>query len=350
MNKNLEKRLLAEAFDAYVNEGDLAKAQRLFQRHWNLQAKNQFALLESEDEDFSVTNLGDEFNSEVSDEIGSESDEKAKNLEQSVQELEDNFPVEMTDDVRAKFEELRNKIDEFNNSTEEDGFDCEDCLVVIEDLKGEFEANGGLSDEVNDLFAEIETGIQGGEPTEEINVADEEEAVEECGSKPVEEALDDKIEDVDIDFEGEEKEEEPVDATEEEPAKKEDESEDLELVADGQEKLDELQDIFDKLEANESAEEGKEEVNEDWQKAKLPRNGLKSEEEGVKTQSMKFKKPINIDGKVGLGISSANSQGKSAFVKPKVNSIENKGAKSWSKVAKPANTAKDGKSLLGSKN
>ena len=347
MNKNLEKRLLAEAFDAYVNEGDLAKAQRLFQRHWNLQAKNQFALLESEDEDFSVTNLGDEFNSEVSDEIGSESDEKAKNLEQSVQELEDNFPVEMTDDVRAKFEELRNKIDEFNNSTEEDGFDCEDCLVVIEDLKGEFEANGGLSDEVNDLFAEIETGVQGGEPTEEIDVSDEEEADDE---EPVEESSDGKIEDIDIDYESEENNEEPIDAPAEEKSEGEDESKDLELVADGQEKLDELQDIFDKLEANESAEEGKEEVNEDWQKAKLPRNGLKSEEEGVKTQSMKFKKPINIDGKVGLGISSANSQGKSAFVKPKVNSIENKGAKSWSKVAKPANTAKDGKSLLGSKN
>lgn len=346
MNKNLEKKLLAEAFDAYVNEGDLAKAQRLFQRHWNLQAKNQFALLESEDEDFSVTNLGDEFNSEVSDEIGSDADEKSKNLDQAVQELEDNFPVEMTDDVRAKFDELRNKIDEYNNSTEEDGFDCEDCLVVIEDLKGDFEANGGLTDEVNDLFAEIETGIQGGEPTEEINVSDEE--IADDDDDVVEEA-DEKIEDIDIDYESEENDEEPIDAPAE-PAKAEDESEDLELVADGQEKLDELQDIFDKLEANESAEEGKEEVNEDWQKAKLPRNGLKSEEEGVKTQSMKFKKPINIDGKVGLGISSADTKGKSAFVKPKVNKIENKGAKSWTKVAKPANTAKDGKSLLGRKN
>lgn len=348
MNKNLEKKLLAEAFDAYVNEGDLAKAQRLFQRHWNLQAKNQFALLESEDEDFEVTSLDDDFTSQVSDEIGSESEEKSMNLQACVDELEGKFPVEESDDVKAKFEELRNKIDEFNNSDEEDGFDCEDCLVVIEDLKGDFEANGGLSDDVNDLFAEIETGVQGGEPTEEIDVSDDEEVADE--EEPVEESSDGKIEDIDIDYESEENDEEPIDAPAEEKSEGEDESKDLELVADGQEKLDELQDIFDKLEANESAEEGKEEVNEDWQKAKLPRNGLKSEEEGVKTQSMKFKKPINIDGKVGLGISSANSQGKSAFVKPKVNSIENKGAKSWSKVAKPANTAKDGKSLLGSKN
>ena len=37
---NLNKKLLAEAFDAYVNEGDIAKATRLFQRHWDLSAKN----------------------------------------------------------------------------------------------------------------------------------------------------------------------------------------------------------------------------------------------------------------------------------------------------------------------
>jgi len=344
MNKNLEKKLLAEAFDAYVNEGDLAKAQRLFQRHWNLQAKNQFALLESEDEDFEVTSLDDDFTAQVSDEIGSESEEKGKNLEAAVDELERQFPVEQSDDVKAKFEELRNKIDEFKNSTEEDEFDCEDCLVVIEDLKGDFEANGGLTDEVTDLFAEIETGVQGGEPTEEIDVADE----EETESEPVDESAQEKIEDIDIDFkaEGEEDEEKPIDAEEKKP---EDESKDLELVADGKDAVAELEDIFDKLEANESAEE-KEEVNEEWQKAKLPRNGLKSEEEGVKTQSMKFKKPINIDGKVGLGISSANSQGKSAFVKPKMNGIENKGAKSWTKVSKPENTSKDGKSVLGSRN
>lgn len=349
MSKNLEKKLLAEAFDAYVNENDLAKAQRLFQRHWNLQAKNEFALLEASDEDFEISELGSDFNDQVSDEIGSETEEKGKNLQTAVDELESKFPVEESDEVRAKFDELRNKIDEFNNASEEDEFDCEDCMVVIEDLKADFEANGEMGEDVADLFDEITTGVQGGE-TAEINVADEEEpAVEE----PAVEEADNGIKDVDVDFEAEEPAEEPVDAEEpaEEPVdapKAEDESEDLELVADGQEKLDELQDIFDKLEANESAEEDKP-VNEDWQKAKLPRNSLKSEEEGVKTASMKFKKPINIDGKVGLGITSTNSQGKSAYVKPKVDSIENKGAKSWSKVAKPANTAKDGKSLIGGK-
>ena len=44
---NLNKKLLAEAFDAFVNDGDTAKATRLFQRHWDLVAKNQFTLLKS---------------------------------------------------------------------------------------------------------------------------------------------------------------------------------------------------------------------------------------------------------------------------------------------------------------
>lgn len=339
MSKMLEKKLLAEAFDAFVNENDLAKAERLFKRHWNLQAKNEFALLEANDESFEIDDLGADFNDEVSNEIGSESEEKGKNLQVAVDELESKFPIEETDEIKAKFDELRNKIDEFNNASEEDEFDCEDCIVVIEDLKADFEAAGEVSEEVTELFDELSAGLQGGE-TEEIDVADEE--PDDAEELAVEEA-DNGLTDVDVDFESKETDEEPLDAP-----KAEDESEDLELVADGKEKIDELSDIFDKLEANESAEEEKP-VNEDWQKAKLPRNGLKSEEEGVKTTSMKFKKPISIDGKVSMGVSQANSQGKSAYVKPKVDSIENKGAKSWTKVAKPANTAKDGKSLIGGK-
>lgn len=350
MSKMLEKKLLAEAFDAFVNENDLAKAERLFKRHWNLQAKNEFALLEANDESFEIDDLGADFNDEVSNEIGSESEEKGKNLQVAVDELESKFPVEETDEIKAKFDELRNKIDEFNNASEEDEFDCEDCIVVIEDLKADFEAAGEVSEEVTELFDELSAGLQGGE-TEEIDVADEEPV--DAEESAVEEA-DNGLTDVDVDFESEEPADALVDAEEpdDEPVdapSTEDESEDLELVADGKEKIDELSDIFDKLEANESAEEGKKEVKEDWQKAKLPRNGLKSEEEGVKTTSMKFKKPISIDGKVSMGVSQANSQGKSAYVKPKVDSIENRGAKSWTKVAKPANTAKDGKSLIGGK-
>ena len=49
-----------------------------------------------------------------------------------------------------------------------------------------------------------------------------------------------------------------------------------------------------------------------------------------------------------LGTDSYNySAGTSADKKVKVEKTENKGAKSWSKVAKPANDAKAGKSVLG---
>jgi hypothetical protein len=336
MSKNLERKLLAEAFEAYVNEGDLAKAQRLFQRHWNLTAKNQFALLEAEDEDFEITNLGDDFNQGITDEIGSESEEAGKNLEAAVEELSMKFPVEMTEDVAIKFDELRNKIDEFKHA--EDGeFDVEDFMIVVEDLKADFEANGGLDEEAESLFDEIVVAIQGGEEVEEINVEDEE--VEEP-TEEIEET------DVDVDMISSEDTEEDSDADEEKEEDSDDEEEDEEFDLDDEESIEKLDEIASKLEEDDEEVEG---LNEDWSKVKLPRNGLKSEEEGVKKEGMKFKKPINIDGKVGMGVSSTNTQGKSAVVKPKVEKVENKGAKSWTKVAKPANTAKDAKSLLGSK-
>ena len=45
MSKNLDKKLLAEAFDALVQDNDVAKATRLFKRHWDLAAKSSYALL-----------------------------------------------------------------------------------------------------------------------------------------------------------------------------------------------------------------------------------------------------------------------------------------------------------------
>ena len=70
MSKNLDKKLLAEAFDAIVNDNDVAKATRLFKRHWDLAARNSYALLESADEDFEINDMGDDFNEEMADEIG----------------------------------------------------------------------------------------------------------------------------------------------------------------------------------------------------------------------------------------------------------------------------------------
>ena len=364
---NLNKKLLAEAFDAYVNEGDIAKATRLFQRHWDLSAKNQYALLESEDEEFEVTDMGDDFNQDVAAEAGSDEEQKFEQLQIAVDELEDKYPAEMTDEVQAKFDDLRNKIDELKLAGEDDEVSDEDATVIIEDLKADFEVAGEISEDVQALFDEISAGIQGGEAdTEEIDVADEDEEAAAPAEEPVEEAAEeapaeDKEEetDLDIDFseeeptaeEGEESEEAPVEA------EGEDESEDLDIIYDAKEKVDELLAKLDELEANEKAEEGedveapaesdKEEVKEEWTKAKLPRNKLQNEEEGVKKEGMKFGKATSIPVRKGMGVSHTVSAGTSADKKVKVEKTENKGAKSWAKVAKPANDAKAGKSVLG---
>ena len=168
---NLNKKLLAEAFDAYVNEGDIAKATRLFQRHWDLSAKNQYALLESEDEEFEVTDMGDDFNQDVAAEAGSDEEQKFEQLQIAVDELEDKYPAEMTDEVQAKFDDLRNKIDELKLAGEDDEVSDEDATVIIEDLKADFEVAGEISEDVQALFDEISAGIQGEEAdTEEITV------------------------------------------------------------------------------------------------------------------------------------------------------------------------------------
>lgn len=356
---NLDKKLLSEAFNAFVSEGDIAKAQRLFQHHWNMKAKECFQLLESEDEDFEVTDMGDDFNQEIADEAGSDKDQKFEQLQISVDELEDKFPGEMSEEVQAKFDELRNKIDELKLADEGDEVSSEDAIVAIEDLKADFEMAGDLSEDVEALFDEISAGIQGEEAdTEEVDAADEEvdaDADAEETAEPVEEAADEEekpAEDLDVDFEA--TEEEPK-AESEEP-KAEDESEDLDIIYDAKESAEELLAKLDELEANEKAEEGEDteapaeeeaSLEEGFEKIKLPRNKLQNEEEGVKKEGMKFGKATSIPVRKGMGVSSTVSAGTSADKKPKVEKTENKGVKSWTKVAKPENKAKDAKSVLG---
>jgi len=358
---NLSKKLLAEAFDAYVNEGDVAKATRLFQHHWNSKAKECFSLLEAEDEDFEVTDMGDDFNQEIADEAGSDKEQKFEQLQISVDELEDKYPSEMTDEVQAKFDELRNKIDELKLADEGDEVSSEDAEVALEDLKADFEMAGDVAEDVEALFNEISAGIQGGE-AEEVDAADEEEGDvvdADAEEEPVEEAADEEPkaeEELDVDFseEGEEPAGEDVEAPK---AEGEDESEDLDIIYDAKESAEELLAKLDELEANEKAEEGEdveapaedeeEGLKEGWEKSKLPRNKLQNEEEGVKKDGMKFGKPGAISTRKGMGVSHSVSAGQSADKKPKVDGYENKGVKSWSKVAKPANEAKDAKSVLG---
>ena len=361
---NLSKKLLAEAFDAYVNEGDVAKATRLFQHHWNSKAKECFSLLESEDEDFEVTDMGDDFNQEIADEAGSDKEQKFEQLQISVDELEDKFPAEMTDEVQAKFDELRNKIDELKLADEGDEVSSEDAEVALEDLKADFEMAGEVPEEVEALFDEISAGIQGEEAADEADVADEDEAKADEEEVDADAELDEAegeeekpAEDLDVDFDVKE-EEAPKTEGEEPKAEGEDESEDLDIIYDAKDAAEELMAKLDELEANEKAEEegedveapaeeGDEGLKEGWEKAKLPRNKLQNEEEGVKKEGMKFGKAASIPVRKGMGVSHTVSAGTSADKKPKVDGYENKGVKSWTKVAKPSNEAKDAKSVLG---
>ena len=254
MSKNLDKKLLAEAFDAIVNDNDVAKATRLFKRHWDLAARNSYALLESADEDFEINDMGDDFNNEIADEIGSDAEEGFNQVQVAIDELEDKFPAEMSDDVKAKFDDLRNIVDEMKLAEGDED----------EDIKGEFEMAGEIDDEVNDLFDEISSGIQGDAAAEEdMDVADEDEAADDLaeGCKEVveaDESLEEPTDDVDLEFEeGEENDEEPVEGDE-------DKSQD-EIVDDIKYTAEDLVALIDELEAAEGGE-SEEGLEEGWSK------------------------------------------------------------------------------------
>ena len=350
MSKNLDKKLLAEAFDAIVNDNDVAKATRLFKRHWDLAARNSYALLESADEDFEITDMGDDFNNEIADEIGSDAEEGFNQVQLAIDELEDKFPAEMSDEVKAKFDDLRNIVDEMKlaEGDEDEGL-AEDAAVALEDIKGEFEMAGDIDDEVSDLFDEISAGLQGDEALEdEVDVADEEEAAEdldECGSTQVLEA-DEGLEadddaGVDLEFEGEENEEAPLE--DEEPKSEDEIKDEIKYTAE------DLVALIDELEAADG-EPSEEDLEEGWSKIADPRKKLTSEEEGVnKKGTMNFGKlrGMTLDKSAGLGVNHSDSKGVAPSAKHKTQNNDNKGAKQWRKVEKPANKPAAGKSMMG---
>lgn len=352
MSKNLDKKLLAEAFDALINDGDAAKATRLFKRHWDLAARNSYALLESADEDFEIDDMGDDFNDEIANEIGSDAEEGFNQVQVAIDELEDKFPAEMSDDVKAKFDDLRNIVDEMKlaEGDEDEGL-ADDAAVALEDIKGEFEMAGEIDDEVNDLFDEISAGIQGDASAEEdMDVADEEEAADdlaECGSTEIVEAdegLEEPSDDVDLEFEeGEENDEEPVEGDSDEPKSQDEVVDEIKYTAE------DLVALIDELEAadGESSEEG---LEEGWSKISDPRKKLTSEEEGVnKKGTMNFGKlrGMTLDKSAGLGVNHTDSKGTAPSTKHKTQNNDNKGAKQWHKVEKPANKPAAGKSMMG---
>ena len=364
MSKNLEKKLLAEALDALVNDNDIAKATRLMRRHLDLVAQSQYQLLESEDEDFEVTDMGDEFNSEVAAEAGSSEDEKFEEVQIAIDELEDKFPAEMSEDVESKFDELRNIVDELKLADEGDEVSADDALVVLEDLRADFEMSGELSDEVSDLFDEISSGLQGDSEVEEIEADDDSEFDDEeddseevedddleegCHGKKLEEADDT---DVDLAMEDEESEEPAVedetDAELDADVEEEAPADDEELIFDIKSDAEELLAKIEELEAGEKSEEAP--VEEGFEKVADPRKKMSAEGEGVeKKRTMNFGKLGGMTLKKGSDLlngkaSKGTEPSKKAPVK---DGYDNKGAKSWHKVEKPANKPASSKSLMG---
>ena len=373
MSKNLNKKLLAEAFDSLVNDNDIAKATRLMKRHLNLVAQEQYQLLESEDEDFEVTDMGDDFNQEVAAEAGSDDEERFEQVQIAIDELEDKFPAEMSEDIESKFDELRNIVDELKLADEGDEVSVEDANVIIEDLKADFEMNGEISDEVNDLFDEISSGLQGEDAVEEVDVEDDdsefdldddeeadkdEETVEECGdSKPLDEADDT---DVDLTFEDEEskdgkdvesEEEVDVDVDDTDVDLSDDEEEatedtDEELVYDIKSDAEELLAKIEELEAR----DGGEQVEESFEKIADPRKKLSSEGEGVeKKRTMNFGKLSGMSLKKGSDLMNGKaSKGEEPSKSTKSQPIaKEQNAKNWKKIEKPANKPASSKSVLG---
>jgi len=299
--------------------------------------------------------MGDDFNNEIADEIGSDAEEGFNQVQLAIDELEDKFPAEMSDEVKAKFDDLRNIVDEMKlaEGDEDEGL-AEDAAVALEDIKGEFEMAGDIDDEVSDLFDEISTGLQGDAAAEdEVDVADddeEEEAAEdldECGSTEIVEADEgleaDEDAGVDLEFEGEENEEAPLD--DEEPKSEDEIKDEIKYTAE------DLVALIDELEAadDEPSEEG---LEEGWSKIADPRKKLTSEEEGVnKKGTMNFGKlrGMTLDKSAGLGVNHTDSKGTAPSAKHKTENNDNKGAKQWHKVEKPANKPAAGKSMMGKK-
>ena len=361
MSKKLQVKLLAESFDALVNDNDIAKATRLMKRHLDMVAQEQYQLLESEDEDFEVTDMGDDFNNEVAAEAGSGEDERFEQVQIAIDELEDKFPAEMSEDVESKFDELRNIVDELKLADEGDEVSAEDANVIIEDLKADFEMAGEISDEVNDLFDEISSGIQGDADVEEIDVEDDDsefdvdveddsEEIEECNTaKKIDEADDT---DVDLALEDEEAEGEDIEADTDEDVDADFEDDMAEDVDDGDLVYDiksDAEELLAKIEELEAQDDG-DKIEEGFEKIADPRKKLSSESEGVeKKRTMNFGKLSGMTLKKGSDLMNGKaSKGTEPCKSTKSQPIaKDQNAKNWKKTEKPANKPASSKSMLG---
>ena len=198
-----ENKLLTESLEALLN-GDVETAKRKFGNYYDKLSRNAYKLTESED----FEDIADDAEAIVDDAIDAETEEDNSfdDILAAVSELEEKYPSEMTDELVARFDDLKNRIDDLRMCDE--GEDCSDitsdALVALEDLKGDFVAVDGMSDEVIDLFNEIGDKLSGEDETpDEIEVAAEVEPEGEMEEeKNLTESFEEK-EDVNLSEEGE---------------------------------------------------------------------------------------------------------------------------------------------------
>jgi len=330
-NTKLINKLLFECLKA-TSEGKMNKAQRLYAKCWHDSWINQYKALNEADESAEDEVISDEFSDAIlGDYEGEESnkfDEAQIALDELEEKVEEYFDDDEAEDVKQKLDDARNAFDELAVVAECDGEDCDEsekedeAKVIVDDIKTEFESKlGELPEDVADIFVEIEGTFEGDEaPADEP--ADE---PAEDGEPAVEEG----VEDMNLDAEEVEEpaEEEPAEPEAEDDNAPVDDEELRDIMLDLHDSQKQLEDKFDEIIGE------KEQVDEEWTKLKVERNGAKNEEEGVKKQSMNISKVKKLTDKPEMGVAKSNSEGNSAKAPIKGNiGRENKGLNQYEKV------------------
>lgn len=351
-----ENKLLTESLEALLN-GDVETAKRKFGNYYDKLSRNAYKLTESED----FEDIADDAEAIVDDAIDAEAEEDNSfdDILAAVSELEEKYPSEMTDELVARFDDLKNRIDDLRLCDE--GEDCSDitsdALVALEDLKGDFEVVDGMSDEVIDLFNEIGDKLSGEDETsDEIEAAAEVEPAGEMEEeKDLTEAFEEK-EDVELSEEGEpelemaEKDEvvnepEHQEHHEHQEDEEENEIEDdrsiEDLINDAEDNAASMTELLASLKAEMNADESIEE-SADVSKVKNP---AKAESAGVVKTGMKMPRPAKVDTDAAMGSSKTGSKGKAVNTNigklPAANAAEK-----MKPVQKPSNKGVADKSVL----
>lgn len=346
-----ENKLLTESLEALFG-GDVETAKRKFGNYYDKLSRNAYKLIESED----FENIADDAEAIVDDAIDAETEEDNSfdDILAAVSELEEKYPSEMTDELVARFDDLKNRIDDLRlcDADEDCSAIMSDALVALEDLKGDFEVADGMSDEVIDLFNEIGDKLSGEDETpDEIEVAAEVEPAGEMEEeKDLTEAFEEK-EDVKLSEEGEPelemaKEDEVVNEPEHQEEDGEldgieDDRSVEDLINDAEDNAASMTELLASLKAEMNADEPIEE-SADMTKVKNP---AKAEAAGVVKAGMKMPRPAKVDTEAAMGTSKAGSKGKAVNTNvgklPAANAAEK-----MKPVQKPSNKGAAEKSVL----